>query len=197
MYYNDDFLVLDRFQKKKECFILFFQITWLNSVLFQELISSFTTSTIFSRRTRPVSWNEKDSLVLSTISSRTCLKLNEKPLLSRYVAMVKTFNSLPSHKGNSFILLTGLVKYISKPWRNFKTIKRLNCIVKIQSSIIYTYHESRYYNFDHFFFFNLQQIFSTIKTHLLNQNHNPRNINSYSIFFLEIFLKHFSTNSHK
>lgn len=75
----------------------------LNSVLFQELISSFTTSTIFSRRTRPVSWNEKDSLVLLTTSSRTCLKLNEKPLLSRYVAMVKTFNSLFLHTQGKFL----------------------------------------------------------------------------------------------
>lgn len=161
-------------------------LTWLISVLFQELISSFTTSTIFSRRTRPVSWNEKDSLVLLTTSSRTCLKLNEKLLLSRYVAIVKTFNSLPSHKGNSFILLVGLVKYISKPWRNLKTIKRLNYIVKIQSFVI---HAFRDITISIIFFFKLQKFWNT---HLLNQNHNPRY--SHSIFFLlEIFLKYFST----
>lgn len=102
------------FPKCTTYFFFVIQLTWFNFVSFQELISSSTTSTIFSRRTRPVSWNAKDSLVLSTTSSRTCLKLNEKPLLSRYA--VKTFNnSLPrtSHKGNSFILLVGLVKYIS------------------------------------------------------------------------------------
>lgn len=162
-------------------------LTWLISILFQELISSFTTSTIFSRRTRPVSWNEKDSLVLLTTSSRTCLKLNEKPLLSRYVAMVKTFNSLPSHKGNSFILLVGLVKYISKPWRNLKTIKRLNYIVKIQSFVIHAYRDITISII--FFFLN----FRNFETHTCWIRIIIQDIRTLYFFLLKFFLKHFST----